>query len=167
MLLMILLPSLQQRLSGNKSMQTHAYGMEIAYQQACLAGEQGEVPVGACFVREGQCLARAYNQPIGQKDPTAHAEILVLRDVATKLQNYRIGSGWLYVTLEPCLMCLSAAMHARITGIVFGTSDTKVGVFSKGYTEHIMSNHHLSWLGPIDAQRCGGLLQNFFAERRS
>ena len=101
--------------------------MRAALEQAHLAGSCGEVPVGAVVVCEGEIIGRGFNQPIGRHDPTAHAEVMALRDAAARLGNYRLPGCELFVTLEPCAMCSGAIMHARIARVVFGASDPKTG----------------------------------------
>jgi tRNA(adenine34) deaminase len=107
--------------------------MRAALELARQAAGAGEVPVGAVVVRDGVILGRGYNQPVGSHDPTAHAEILALRDAARQLGNYRLGECDLYVTLEPCAMCSGAIMHARIGRLVFGAADPKTGAWLQGF----------------------------------
>ena len=112
-------------------MTDHAEWMRIALAEAARAEERGEVPVGAVIVRDGVLLATGYNQPITQQDPTAHAEIMALRAACQREGNYRLPGVTLYVTLEPCMMCLGAMLHARVRCLVYGASDTRVGMASK------------------------------------
>ena len=102
--------------------------MTEALNLAREAGAAGEVPVGAVVVLDGQIIGRGFNQPISRQDPTAHAEVVALRDAATRLGNYRLPGATLYVTLEPCMMCAGAMMHARLARVVFGAADPKTGV---------------------------------------
>lgn len=143
--------------------------MRIALELARTAGSLGEVPVGAVVVKDGEIVGRGYNQPIGKHDPTAHAEVMALRDAAQKLGNYRLPGCTLYVTLEPCAMCSGAIMHARIGRVVFGATDPKTGVAGSVinlYSEERL-NHHASIEGGVLAGECGALLSSFFAARRN
>lgn len=129
-----------------------------------------EIPVGAVVVDpDGVIVGRGYNQPISHRDPTAHAEIVALRDAAIRMNNYRLPGCTLYVTLEPCLMCAGAMLHARITRVVFGAADPKTG--AAGSVMDVFSeerlNHHAEVLGGILAEECGMLLSGFFAARRT
>ena len=112
--------------------------MQLALAQAELALEAGEVPVGAVLVREGQVIARAHNAPVGQHDPSAHAEILVMREAAAKLGNYRLDDCTLYVTLEPCTMCAGAILNARLSKVVWGAPEPKTGVL---WSKTEVANH--------------------------
>lgn len=143
--------------------------MRQAIDQAHNAMLHGEVPVGAVLVKDGQVIATGYNHPIGSHDPTAHAEIRALRMAAEQLGNYRVGEATLYVTLEPCLMCLGAMLHARLTRVVFGASDPKTGVCGSvlDLPAHGQLNHQTRVEGGLLADECGRLLQRFFAERRA
>jgi tRNA(adenine34) deaminase len=143
--------------------------MRLALELARKAGSLGEVPVGAVVVKDGEVIGRGYNQPIGKHDPTAHAEIMALRDAAQQLGNYRLPGCTLYVTLEPCAMCSGAIMHARIGRVVFGASDPKTGVAGSVinlYNETRL-NHHAQIEGGVLAAECAGLLSAFFAARRN
>lgn len=142
--------------------------MQEALQLAREAGSLGEVPVGAVLVLDGQIVGRGFNQPILKKDPTAHAEIMALRDAGLHMDNYRLPGSTLYVTLEPCLMCSGAIMHARVERVVFGAQDPKTGVAGSVldvYAEARL-NHHASIEGGVLADECGSLLSSFFAARR-
>lgn len=132
------------------------------------AGAAGEVPVGAVVVLDGQIIGRGFNQPIGRFDPTAHAEVMALRDAATRLGNYRLPGATLYVTLEPCLMCAGAMMHARVARVVFGANDPKTGVAGSvlNLFGETRLNHHAEIIGGVLAEECGQLLSSFFAARR-
>lgn len=140
----------------------------LALDLAREAGAAGEVPVGALVVLEGEVVGRGFNQPIGRHDPTAHAEIMALRDAATRLGNYRLPGCTLYVTLEPCAMCAGAIMHARIERVVFGARDPKTGAAGSVIDLFAESrlNHHTSVVGGVLAEQCGSLLSGFFAARR-
>jgi tRNA(adenine34) deaminase len=142
--------------------------MDRALDWAKRAGRAGEVPVGAVLVREGECLAGAGNAPISQMDPTAHAEIAVLREAARRMGNYRLGGTTLYVTLEPCVMCLGALMLARIGRLVYGASDLRFGALERLSPGQLgwVFNHHLEVTGGIRADPARLLLQEFFATRR-
>lgn len=142
--------------------------MQQALSQAHNAWALGEVPVGALVVREGQVIATGFNQPIGTHDPTAHAEIMALRAAATVLGNYRLPGCTLYVTLEPCTMCAGAMMHARLARVVYGAADPKTGACGSVVDLFAQEklNHHTEVVGGVLEQECGGLLKEFFAERR-
>ena len=129
----------------------------------------GEVPVGAVVVKEGRVIGVGFNQPIGQQDPTMHAEIAALRDAASRMGNYRLPGCELYVTLEPCLMCSGAIMHARIARVVFGANDPKTGVAGSviNLFAETRLNHHAEVVGGVLAEECGALLSSFFARRRA
>jgi tRNA(adenine34) deaminase len=139
-----------------------------ALAQAQLAFDAGEVPVGAIVVKDGMVIARGYNQPIGRHDPTAHAEIVALRGAASLLGNYRLSGCDLYVTLEPCVMCCGAMLHARLGRVVFGASDPKTGAGGSvlNLFAHQQLNHQTSIVGGVLADECGALLKRFFGERR-
>ncbi|BAO29648.1 tRNA adenosine(34) deaminase TadA [Sulfuritalea hydrogenivorans] len=142
--------------------------MGLALEQAREAGAAGEVPVGAVVVLEGEVVGRGFNQPIGRHDPTAHAEIMALRDAAIRLGNYRLPGCTLYVTLEPCAMCAGAIMHARIERVVFGARDPKTGAAGSiiDLFAEARLNHHTAVVGGVLAEECGSLLSGFFAARR-
>jgi len=143
--------------------------MREAIYQAEAAGCLGEVPVGAVVVRDGEIVGRGFNAPIGEQDPTAHAEIAALRDAARNLGNYRLPGCELFVTLEPCAMCAGAILHARIDRVVYGARDPKTGahgsVFDLFAEERL--NHHTTVVGGVLAEACGQLLRDFFAARRN
>jgi tRNA(adenine34) deaminase len=143
--------------------------MRAALEQAQHAWNLGEVPVGAVVVKDGVVIARGYNQPIDKHDPTAHAEIVALRAAAEALGNYRLPGCELYVTLEPCLMCSGAMMHARLARVVFGASDPKTGVCGSvlNLFEPSQLNHHAEAVGGVLADECGAMLKRFFAARRA
>ncbi len=143
--------------------------MQLAIEQATIAASEGEVPVGAVLVSErGDLLAVGRNRPIGLRDPSAHAEIQVLRAAAASLGNYRLPGTRLYVTLEPCLMCAGAMFHARIASLVYGASDPKTGV--AGGRRDVFSwadlNHQTEVRGGVLADECSKLLKDFFYARR-
>jgi tRNA(adenine34) deaminase len=142
--------------------------MREALQLAVRAAVQGEVPVGALVVKDGQVIGRGYNAPIVSNDPSAHAEIRALRDAARALGNYRLGDCTLYVTLEPCAMCAGAIMHARIARLVYGAADPKTGACGSVidlFAENRL-NHHTDVTGGVLAAEAGKQLSDFFAARR-
>ena len=143
--------------------------MQLALEQAQRAWELGEVPVGAVVVKDGVVIAQGCNQPIGKHDPTAHAEIVALRAAAEVLGNYRLPGCELYVTLEPCVMCSGAMMHARLARVVFGASDPKTGACGSvvNLFEQGQLNHHTEVVGGVMAEACGAMLKDFFAARRA
>ncbi|MDB5765792.1 MAG: cumB [Collimonas fungivorans] len=149
-------------------MMRDAIYMQQAISQARNAWALGEVPVGALIVKDGQIIATGFNQPIGNHDPTAHAEIMALRAAATILGNYRLPGCEMYVTLEPCAMCAGAMMHARLARVVFGASDPKTGACGSvlNLFEQEQLNHHTELTAGVLAEECGTLLKEFFAERR-
>jgi tRNA(adenine34) deaminase len=143
--------------------------MREALDQARHAWDLGEVPVGAVVVKDGVVIARGYNQPIGKHDPTAHAEIVALRAAAEALGNYRLPGCELYVTLEPCVMCSGAMMHARLAKVVYGATDPKTGACGSvlNLFEQERLNHHTEIAGGVMADECGAMLKSFFAARRA
>jgi tRNA(adenine34) deaminase len=144
--------------------------MELALQQAQLAAEQGEVPVGAVLVdEENQLLACGYNQPISANDPTAHAEVVALRDAAKKLNNYRLVNSTLYVTLEPCVMCVGAMVHARVKRLVYGAVEYKTGAIESAcqLLQTTRFNHSIEVSSGVLQQQCAAILSDFFAQRRA
>jgi tRNA(adenine34) deaminase len=143
--------------------------MAQALALAAKAAAAGEVPVGAVVVRDGEVIGRGYNQPISSSDPTAHAEVVALREAAAALGNYRLPGCELYVTLEPCAMCVGAMVHARIARIVYGARDPKTGACGSIVDLPAIAhwNHHGVFEGGLLADECGALLKRFFAERRS
>ncbi|MES2579819.1 MAG: tRNA adenosine(34) deaminase TadA [Pseudomonadota bacterium] len=149
-------------------MKTDLDYMQIALDLAHQAALMGEVPVGAIVVKDDLIIGRGSNTPIGLHDPTAHAEIMAMREAATYLGNYRLVDCILYVTLEPCAMCSGAMQHARIAKLVYGASDLKTGAC--GSVVNLMAepklNHHTEVLGGILAVECGAILSDFFKQRR-
>jgi len=143
--------------------------MALAIEQAKLAEKMEEVPVGAVLVQDNQLIASAHNQPISNNDPTAHAEIQLLRAAGKQLNNYRFPDTTLYVTLEPCTMCLGAMIHARVSRIVFGAYDQKTGVCGscQDLSTSKCFNHSIETEGDILADECKQLLQKFFKKRRA
>ncbi len=142
--------------------------MREALALAQQAERQGEVPVGAVVVRDNVIIGRGYNQPISSRDPTAHAEIMALRDAAARVENYRLPGCELFVTLEPCLMCAGAIMHARIARVVFGATDLKTGACGSvvnAFAEPRL-NHHAKVTAGVLAYDCAAALSVFFTSRR-
>jgi tRNA(adenine34) deaminase len=135
---------------------------------AAEAAAQGEVPVGAVVVKEGEVIGRGSNRPIGTNDPSAHAEIVALREAAARLGNYRLTGCELYVTLEPCAMCVGAMLHARLARVVYGAPDPKTGACGGAVSlaTEAKLNHQTAFAGGVLADECGALLRSFFADRR-
>jgi tRNA(adenine34) deaminase len=142
--------------------------MRAALELAAQASERGEVPVGAVVVKDGAIIGRGFNRPITSADPTAHAEIVALRQAAAALGNYRLPGCELYVTLEPCAMCVGAMVQARIARIVYGAPDPKTGACGSIVDLPGLAtfNHHGRFEGGLLAEECGGVLRRFFAQRR-
>jgi len=143
--------------------------MRRALELARLARESGEVPVGAVVVLDEQVIGEGFNQPIGAKDPTAHAEIVALRDAARRLGNYRLTGARLYVTIEPCQMCVGAMIHARIAKVLYGTREPKAGAIESAMRahEHPSLNHRIEATGGVLEAEARDLMQEFFRTRRS
>jgi tRNA(adenine34) deaminase len=135
-------------------------------EQAALAGE---VPVGAVVVKEGEIIGRGFNKPISRHDPSAHAEMMALRDAAQRMGNYRLVDCELFVTLEPCVMCVGALFHARIARVVFGATERKTGAAGSvlNLFEEPRLNHHAKIEGGLLAEECAKVLSDFFAARRA
>ena len=142
--------------------------MALAIEQANCAAAVGEVPVGAVLVRNGQVLAKAFNQPIGLHDPSAHAEMQVLRAAGRVEGNYRLPGTTLYVTLEPCAMCAGEMLHARVERVVYGAPDPKTGAAGSALNLFVNQqiNHQTQAEGGVLAEECGDVLKRFFKERR-
>lgn len=149
-------------------MSPHRRWMAVALAEAAAAAERGEVPVGAAVVRDDRLLASAGNAPIARHDPTAHAEIIALRAAASIVENYRLIGCTLYVTVEPCVMCVGAALHARIATLVFGCMDVKAGAAGSllDLTQEPQLNHRVAVVSGVEEERCRTLLTEFFAARR-
>jgi tRNA(adenine34) deaminase len=146
---------------------THETFMRRALVQAYHARDRGEVPIGAVLVRGTEVLAEAYNQPIASSDPTAHAEVIVLRDAARRSGNYRLPGSTLYVTVEPCLMCVGALVNARVERLVYGPDEPKFGaVRSLVRLDDVKVNHRVEVVAGILAEECRELLVEFFRSRR-
>ena len=146
----------------------HESFMREALRLARLADEEGEVPVGAVVVRGSEILGRGYNSPVSRKDPTAHAEILALREAAATLGNYRLEDATLYATLEPCAMCAGALVAARVQRLVFGARDLRFGAVRSKFTlaDSDLLNHRVEIIEGVLAPECTALLQEFFQKRR-
>lgn len=142
--------------------------MKMALMQAHQARDAGEVPVGAVLVANQQVIASGHNQPIGNHDPSAHAEIVTLKVAGAALNNYRLPETTLYVTLEPCMMCCGAIMHARVSRLVYGASDAKTGCVHSVMKlfDNAQLNHHTMVEGGVLADECAQVLKDFFKERR-
>jgi tRNA(adenine34) deaminase len=147
---------------------THDDYMRAALEQAQLAIDAGEVPVGAVVVLDGHIVARAFNQPIRAVDPTAHAEVLALRAAAQHAGNYRLTGATLYVTVEPCLMCVGALVHARVREAVFGAVEPRSGALVSTVRGHEVAglNHLVTVTGGVLEAECRDLIQQFFREKR-
>lgn len=148
--------------------ETDARWMRHALKLARRAQDLGEVPVGALLVQGEDIVAEGWNRPIASHDPSAHAEMVAMREAAALLRNYRLGGLTLYVTLEPCVMCAGAIIHARIARVVFGASDPKAGAVNSVYDviANPRLNHRPDWTGGVVADECGAVLQEFFRARR-
>ena len=142
--------------------------MRAALEQALEAARHGEVPVGAVVALDGEIVGSGFNQPIGTHDPTAHAEIVAMRDAGRRLGNYRLTGGTLYVTIEPCQMCVGAMIHARIVRVVYGTREPKAGAIESAMRahEHPAVNHRMAAEGGVLEAECRALIQGFFEEKR-
>jgi tRNA(adenine34) deaminase len=152
----------------NRARMDSEHFMRDALALAAEAARAGEVPVGAVVVKDGRIIGRGYNRPITTADPTAHAEIVAMREAAASLGNYRLPGCELYVTLEPCVMCVGAMVHARIARVVFGARDPKTGACGSIVDLPGLAtlNHHGQFEGGVLAEECGAVLKRFFAERR-
>lgn len=152
--------------SSREAAEDESY-MRLALEQARRAGERGEVPVGAVLVRDGELVGAGYNQPVASQDPTAHAEILALREAARRLGNYRLPGTMLFVTLEPCLMCVGALLNARVARVVYGAPEPKFGaVESLLDVGSLRANHRFAARSGVLAAECRELVQEFFRSRR-
>lgn len=147
----------------------HARFMREALAEAGEAARTGEVPVGAVVVRDGEVIGRGRNCPIGTHDPTAHAEVVALRDAAARVGSYRLPGTTVYVTVEPCLMCVGALVHARIDVLVYGAPEPKAGAVesTQHAHEHPALNHRITVVSGVLAAECRDVMRRFFAGRRS
>ncbi len=143
--------------------------MRQALALAARAGESGEVPVGALVIVDGAVVGEGWNQPIATSDPTAHAEIVAMRVAARHVKNYRLSGATLVVTVEPCLMCVGAMVHARIGTVVYGAPEPRAGALGSAIAAHETPglNHRLTAVGGVLADECRALIQTFFKERRA
>lgn len=150
------------------SLERDEYWMRHALRLAGRAWEEGEVPVGALVVRDKRLVAEGWNHPIGNHDPSAHAEIVALRAAGQAEHNYRLPGTTLYVTLEPCVMCAGAIIHARVQRVVFGAPDPRTGAAGSVFSllDSDKFNHRVEVMGGVLADDCGDLLRRFFRERR-
>ncbi|HUE88107.1 MAG TPA: tRNA adenosine(34) deaminase TadA [Vicinamibacterales bacterium] len=142
--------------------------MRLAIAEAARALARGEVPVGAIVVMEGRVVSSGFNQPISSRDPTAHAEIVAIRAAAAHAGNYRLTGATLYVTIEPCLMCVGAMIHARIGLVVYGAAEPRAGALESAVRAHETPglNHRLAVIGGVLEDDCRAALQEFFKQRR-
>jgi tRNA(adenine34) deaminase len=147
---------------------SHEQFMTAALDEARRALESGEVPIGAVVVIEGRVVATGFNQPISGVDPTAHAEMVALREAARRIGNYRLTGATLYVTVEPCLMCVGAIVHARVREVVYGAAEPKSGALVSAVRSLELPglNHRFAVTGGVLEEECRGLIQLFFQERR-
>ena len=147
----------------------HKTWMRVAYEQALRARDVGEVPVGAAVIANGQIIGVGFNQTIGAIDPTAHAEVVALRDASRRMGNYRLTGTALYVTVEPCLMCAGALVHARVGTLVYGTNEPKTGAVRSvaRILDHRALNHQIEVVQGVLADECRELIQSFFESRRN
>jgi tRNA(adenine34) deaminase len=145
----------------------HAF-MGLALDEARRAFDAGEVPIGAIVVRDGRVIGRGHNAPVAASDPTAHAEVVAIRQAAVSVRNYRLSGAVLYATVEPCVMCCGAALHARLARVVYGAADPKGGAARTLYRvlEDPRLNHSVEVAGPVRAAESAALLRRFFEARR-
>jgi len=150
-------------------MNDNKHWMQLALQEAEKARKQGEVPVGAVIVQDNQLIARGFNHPISTHDPSAHAEIVALRNAAKILENYRLPNVSLYVTIEPCAMCAGALIHARIAHLIYGATDPKAGACGSvlSVLNHPALNHQMQVTTGVLASECRTIIQDFFREKRN
>ena len=149
-------------------MSAHIPFMREALAEAEVAAAAGEVPVGAVVVHGGRIVGRGHNQPISTHDPTAHAEIVALRDAARAIGNYRLAGAILYVTVEPCLMCIGAVIHARVATLVYGASEPRAGAVESTQRawDHPSLNHRMTMVSGVLAGECRHRIRTFFLEKR-
>ncbi len=159
---------MSEDIPDNPTLEMDLYWMRHALTLAQHAAEQGEVPVGALLILNDEEIGSGWNQPINARDPTAHAEIVALRDAAQRFGNYRLLGTTLYVTLEPCVMCAGAIIHARVARVVFGAADPKTGAAGSVFDtlQSSLHNHRVAVAGGVLAEPCGMLLRAFFQARR-
>ncbi len=154
--------------ADSKLLHDDSHWMELALEQAHIAVAEGEVPVGALVIKDGQIVGRGHNRNLQQNDPTAHAEVMAMREAASKLGNHRLPGCTLYATIEPCAMCAGAMVHARLSRLVFGAFDPKAGAAGSvlEVLNHPRLNHKLEITPGVLAEECSAILKRFFAERR-
>ncbi len=142
--------------------------MQLALAQARLASDAGEVPVGAVIVKDAAVIGEGWNQPLSSSDPTAHAEVVALRNAASRLGNYRLPGATLFVTIEPCTMCVGALLHARIERVVFGALEPKAGAVQSHLCllDQPHFNHRIDYEGGVLAEECAAVMRAFFRARR-
>jgi tRNA(adenine34) deaminase len=147
---------------------THEEAMRLALEEAAKARAAGEVPVGAVVIVDDHVVGAGFNQPISSIDPTAHAEVIALRAAARAVGNYRLTGSVMYVTVEPCLMCVGAMIHARVAQVIFGTQEPKAGALISATRAHDMPglNHRFEVLGGVLEEDCRRMIQSFFEDRR-
>lgn len=150
-------------------MKTNEHWMQHALTLAEQAALQGEVPVGAVVVLNDEIIGEGFNQPISTSDPTAHAEIVALRNAAKKIGNYRLNETILYVTIEPCLMCAGSLVHARVKKVVFGASEPKAGAVISAHNvlDNTKLNHVVEYQGGVLAEQCSEIISDFFKNKRT
>jgi tRNA(adenine34) deaminase len=148
--------------------QDDAAWMELALEQAALAAQAGEVPVGALVIKDGEIIGRGHNRNLLDNDPTAHAEIVALRQAAARVGNHRLSGCILFSTIEPCSMCAGALIHARITRLVYGAADVKAGAAGSvlAVLNHPRLNHQMEITSGILSERCSAIIQDFFRKKR-
>jgi tRNA(adenine34) deaminase len=153
---------------SERSMDTHELHMRAALDEARKGLEAAEVPVGAVVVADGRIIGRGFNQPIGSHDPTAHAEVVAIRAAARETGNYRLVGSTLYVTIEPCLMCVGAMVHARVGTLVFGAPEPKAGAVVSSCRAHELPslNHRIDVVAGVLEDDCRAVIQEFFRTRR-
>jgi tRNA(Arg) A34 adenosine deaminase TadA len=153
---------------AGRFMDTHETFMRAALEEARKGFVAGEVPVGAVLVLEGEIVGRGFNQPIGRRDPTAHAEVVAMRAAALAIGNYRLVGSTMYVTIEPCLMCVGAMVHARVGALVFGSAEPKAGAVVSSCRAHELPslNHRIEVVGGVLEEECRAVIQEFFRGRR-
>jgi tRNA(adenine34) deaminase len=148
--------------------EAHQRWMQMAVAMARQASGMGEVPVGAVLVRDGELIGKGFNQPISSHDASAHAEIIALRDAGSRQNNYRLPGSTMYVTIEPCTMCVGALIHARVNTIIFGAREPKAGVLVSNLQLHEQAhfNHQLKFVEGVLENECSALMRDFFLSRR-
>jgi tRNA(adenine34) deaminase len=153
---------------AGRFMDTHETFMRAALEEARKGFVAGEVPVGAVLVLDGEIVGRGFNQPVGRRDPTAHAEVVAMRAAALAIGNYRLVGSTMYVTIEPCLMCVGAMVHARVGALVFGSAEPKAGAVVSSCRAHELPslNHRIEVVGGVLEEECRAVIQEFFKTRR-